>query len=116
MPLLRADLERIVETLLEASEDSRSVSIDAIGDALDTTPATGEEIDLMFTALAQAGRTIVASSGVDLPGRLRRVLAATRELASALGRKPKLAELCAATGLSEAQVRHALSFGQVLGR
>lgn len=115
-PTLRPDLERVVERLLAASEDGRTVSIDAIGEALGVTPATGDEIDRVFTALERAGRAIVAPSGVDLPGRLRRVLAATRELTAGLGRKPHLAELAEATGLSHAEVRHALSFGQILGR
>ncbi len=116
MTRLRPDLQHIARALLEASVETRTLTVDAIGEALGVLPVTGDEIDELFTALEVDGRTILTPEGVDLPGRLREVLVATRGLAAQLGRRPSLAELAAATGLREAEVRHALSYGRVLGR
>lgn len=114
--MLRPDVQRVIRELLAASESTGSLTVDAIGEALGALAVTADEIDQLFTALELAGRTIAAPEGVDLPGRLRDVLGATRRVAAELGRRPTLSELAAATGLDEAQVRHALSYGRVLGR
>lgn len=116
MTALRPALLAVVDALLAASEDARTVDIDAIGDALGTEVATGADVEAVFDALEAAGRTIVAPEGGHLKARLGDVLAAARSIGAATGRRATIGEIAAATDLREDQVRHALAFGSILGR
>lgn len=105
-----------MEALLAASEDTRTLDIDAIGEALGTEVATGADVEAVFDALETAGRTIVSPEGGYLKGRLGDVLTAARAIAAATGRRATIAAIAAATHLREDEVRHALAFGRILGR
>ena len=110
------ELEEVVEGLLAASTDSRVVSLDEIGDAIGTRAVTTADIEAILAALEARARRIVGKDtgrGVD---NLRAVLAATRALASELGRKPTLDEIVARSGLSRDAVHHALALARVMQR
>jgi hypothetical protein len=109
-------LEPIAKALLDASETSRSITIDAIGDAIGVVPVSTDDVDALLTVLEDAGRTIVAPEGQRGVKNLQRVLAAVRELAARDGRKPGIAEIAAHTGIDPRDVRHALALGRVMGR
>jgi DNA-directed RNA polymerase specialized sigma subunit len=47
---------------------------------------------------------------------LKAVVAAARTLAASLGRKPRVVEIAGESGLSEAEVRHALALVKVMQR
>jgi hypothetical protein len=109
-------LAPIVQALLRASTDSREVSLDAIGDAIGVVAVSTDDVDAIMTALEQEGRRVVGPEGQRGERNLRVVLAGVRALTASLGRKPTLREIVAHTSLSEADVRHALSLGSVMGR
>ncbi len=113
---MRPALQTILDALLVASEDARTLSLDAIGEAIGTEVASADDVDAMLAALASQGRSIVSPPSGDMPARLRRVLAAARELAARSGRKPSPAEIAQETGLEEGAVRAALMLGRVMGR
>jgi hypothetical protein len=111
-PALRAALER----LLAESARGGEVHIDRIGELIGAAAAGPPEIEAIFAALEAEGRVVVAPEDADLPARLRLVLAATRALASRLGRRPSLGQIADEVGLGEDEVRHALAFGRIMGR
>jgi hypothetical protein len=113
---LRPALAAVVDLLLAESEDGRTLTIDRIGEALGTEVAGSADIEAMFDLLEAAGRTIEAPEGSDLRARLHVVLGAARTIGARTGQKATLAAIASETGLGEDQVRHALSFGRVLGR
>jgi hypothetical protein len=113
---LRPALQAVVEALLAASEDSRQLSIDDVGEALGTEVATGADVEAIFDALEAAGRTLLSPQDGQLKERLRAVLEAARSIGAARGRRATVPEIAAATGLGEDRVRHALAFGRILGR
>lgn len=114
--VIRSDLARVLARLLVASERTRKVTLDEVGEAVGVLPVSTDEVDALLTALEKAGRTVVGPEGARGVGNLQRVLPAARELAARLGRRPTLAELTEKTGLSEDEVRHALALGRVMGR
>jgi hypothetical protein len=109
-------LEPIAQALLAASEESRRVTLDAIGEAIGVVAVSTDDVDALLTVLESAGRTIVGPEGQRGVANLQRVLSAVRELAARDGKRPTLAALAAHTGLDEADVRHALALGRVMGR
>lgn len=113
---MRAELQAIVDALLAASNDVREVSLDAIGEAVGARAITSEEIDAMMAALETAGRKIVGPEGGAGEGLLEKVVAAARALGPELGRKPTLGEIAARSGLSAAEVHHALALLDVMQR
>ncbi len=102
--------------LLAQSEDSASVSLDAIGDALGTLAVSTDEIDGLITALEGAGRTVDSRRGGDGEESLRIVLAAARVLRAELGRSPTTQEVAARTQLPMERVEHALHLANVIAR
>jgi hypothetical protein len=106
----------VLADLLAKSEADKSVSLDAIGEALGTMAVSYDEVEALIVAIEKAGWRVVGPEGARGTGNLRRVLPAARALAAKLGRKPTLAELAAETGLREDDVRHALALGRVMGR
>jgi hypothetical protein len=113
---LRAELKAIVTELLAASEGTRAIALDAIGEAIGTRAITPEEIEGIMKALEAAGRSVVGPAGGDGEARLKAVLTAARELRPALGRAPTVGEIAARSGLEEEQVRHALALAKVMQR
>jgi hypothetical protein len=109
-------LEPVLAALLTASEGSREVTLDAIGDAVGVLAVSFEDIGALLASLERAGRRVVGPEGARGAANLARVLPAARALAASLGRRPSLAELATHTGLGEEDVRHALALGRVMGR
>jgi hypothetical protein len=113
---LRPRLEPIAKALLDASQWSMSITIDAIGDAIGTVAVSTDDVDALLDVLERAGRAIVAPEGQRGVANLQKVLAAVRELAARGGKKPTIPEIAAHTGIGETDVRHALALGRVMGR
>lgn len=115
-PSLRPELEEVVRALLAASEDSREVTLDQVGDAIGVRAVSTDEIELVFLALESQGRRIVGPEGAAGEERLRRVVQAARELTKELGRRPTVAEICERSGLVPLEVKHALALAKVMQR
>lgn len=102
--------------LLRNSEDSRKVTIDAIGDAIGVGAVDTAQIDTMLSALEAEGRTIDAPSGQHGVANLRKVVPAAREIAKEQGRTARVPEIAERAGLSEDEVRRARLLARVMGR
>ena len=102
----------IVAVLLKRSAETREVTLDEIGEAIGARAITAEEIDAIFTALEDGGRTIASPQGGGGEAHLKAVVGAAR----ALGRKSTLAEIAGRAGLSQAEVRHALMLLKIMQR
>jgi hypothetical protein len=113
---LRPALAPVLAQLLAASEASRRVTLDELGDAIGVIVVSTDDVDALLSALEDAGRAVVGPEGQRGVQNLQRVLPAARELAVSLGRRPTLGELMERTGLSEDDLRHALALGRVMGR
>ena len=113
---MRRDLRAIVDTLLIASERSREVTIDALGEAIGTRAVSSAEIDEMITALESGGRRVIGKAGGSGESHLKAVVAAARALGPELGRKPTAAEIATRAGLTADEVRHALSLLEIMQR
>jgi uncharacterized protein YidB (DUF937 family) len=111
---VRAELQAIVDALLAASAASGEVQLDAVGEAIGAMAITAPEIEAIIDALDKAGRKLVGPEGGAGEDRLKAVVAAARTLTPALGRKPTVAEIATQSGLSEAEVRHALALVKVM--
>src|SRR5262249_28653699 len=107
---LRPELARILETLIEESEDTRFVGLDTLAAAIGTLAVSHDEIDAMLDALEPRARRV--DSGASRAA----VVAAARRLKVELGRAPSPAEVAEASGLPLADVRHALAYVRVLAR
>ena len=103
----------ILGRLLDRVPPGSSVTLDAIGDAVGTSPLNYEEIGELLDRLQAAGRHIEQHRR-DLKSDLGRVLTAARDLRATLGRPPRLAELATKTSLDETVVLTALRFAQTL--
>ena len=113
---MRAELQAIVDALLAASAASGEVQLDAVGEAIGAQAITTPEIEAIIEALDKAGRKLVGPQGGAGEDRLKAVVAAARTLGPTLGRKPTVAEIATHSGLSEAEVRHALALVKVMQR
>lgn len=113
---MRKDLQAVVDALLLASERSKTVTLDAIGEAIGTKAVGTEEVDAIVSALEARGRKVLAPEGQRGEGHLRDVIAAARALKSELGRTPSAKEIAARSGLDERDVRHALELAKVMQR
>jgi hypothetical protein len=116
MPGLRVELQTIVTSLLAASEASREVSLDQLGDALGALAVSHAEIDAMISALEAAERCVAPLRDGPLEKHLGAVLAAVRGLTSQLGRRPKLDEIASEAKLTTREVRQTLFFVRVMQR
>ena len=113
---MRPELRKIVDDLLAASADSREIHLDAVGEAIGARAITTPEIEAIMDALDAAGRKLVGPQGGDGEARLKTVVATARTLQPELGRKPTVAEIAARSGLTEDDVRHALTLAKVMQR
>jgi hypothetical protein len=109
-------LREALDSLLAHSEDSRRVTLDAIGDAIGIGVVDATQIDFMFSELERAGRTIDAPSGAAGVASLRKVVPAARAIAAEQGRTARVAEIAERAGLTEDEVRRALLLARVMGR
>ena len=110
------ELYAVIATRLGESEDTREVHLDRVGEALGLAAASADDVDRVLGRLEAAGRRIVAPDGGDGESKLATVLATARDLRTKLGRTPRAAEIAAAAGISEDDVRHALGLARVMGR
>lgn len=115
-PALRRELRAIADLLLAASASSKEVTLDAIGQAIGTRAVTPVEIDALIATLEAAGRTVTGPQGGGGEDGLKAVVAAVRVLRPALGRAPTTGEIATKAGLSEDEVRHALTLLKVMQR
>jgi DNA-directed RNA polymerase sigma subunit (sigma70/sigma32) len=113
---LRRELQAIADALLAASRASRDVTLDAIGQAIGARAVTPVEIDELIATLEAAGRTITGPQGGAGEDKLKATVAAVRVLRPELGRAPTPAEIAGKSGLSEDDVRHALTLLKVMQR
>lgn len=116
MPALRRELALVLNALLAASEDSRRVELDTIGEALGVLSVSTDEIDALIGALEAEGREVVAPSGGGIEQHLGSVVKAVRALSVTLARKPTLDEVAAQAGIGVEQVRLALALLRVMQR
>jgi hypothetical protein len=113
---MEAALLSIVSSLLASSEDSREVSLDALGEAIGARAVTADEIEEMIDALERAGRRVVGKKTGSGVANLRAVLDATRALGAELGRLPTRDEIAARSGLSSEAIAHALALARIMQR
>ena len=113
---LRAELRMVVNRLLVASEKSREVSLDEIGEALGTLSASYTEIEAMIVLLEAKRRRVAAPAGGDGEAHLGRVVSAAKTLSARLGRRPNVTEIASLAGLSVEQVKHALVLARIMQR
>jgi Sigma-70 region 3 len=113
---LRAELITAVEQLLIASEASRQVTLDELGDAVGALSVSYADIDAMISLLEARGRRVVAPAELKGEQLLGSVLKTLRTLRPALGRRPTHEEIAKDAGLSVDEVRHALMLAQVMQR
>lgn len=116
MGKLRAELERVKQTLLRASAASGTIALDALGEALGSMAVSTDEIDALLQALEAAGRTISTPEGAGAEQNLKRVVSAARTLKTKLTRRPTLAEVAAEASLTADQVLVALALLRVMQR
>lgn len=112
---MRADLQALLETMLDRSAKEAGVSIDAVGEALSACGVAATEVEDWMTRYEDAGGVLRSPSGGGGTERLKLVLASARALAGTLGRKPTMSEIAADTRLDVAHVRWALALGRTLG-
>ena len=116
---LRAELESVVASLLVASERSREVTLDAIGEAIGVRAVSTDDVEAILSALESRGRRVIAPNETGRGGgeeRLRTVVVTARGLTKELGRRPTIAEIASKSGLAEPEVRQALFLAQIIQR
>jgi hypothetical protein len=116
MPKLRGELEKVLAELLAASEASRAIALDALGDAIGVLPVSTDEIDALMTALEAQGREILGPTGEGAEARLKRVVSAARDLKQTLPRRPTLSEVALHAQLTREQTLAALALLRVMQR
>ena len=113
---MRAEVARVMASLLVTSEKSKTISLDEIGEALGVMAITAEEIDVLVVTLESRGRRILGPSGGGGESRLKVVIATARDLRAELSRPPKPAEIAARASMTEQEVRHALALAKVISK
>ncbi len=113
---LSGELLAVLNTLLDASETTLRVELDAIGAALGTMSVSTDDIDALMRELEARGREISTPSGGGAEQHLSRVVAAARKLKATRSRRPTLAEVAAEAELSSAQVLITLALLRVMQR
>lgn len=113
---MKPELQAVLDALLAASDDTREVSLDSLGEALGTHAVSTDDVDEIMRALESSGRRVIGPEGGGGEDDLRIVVTTARTLVTELGRKPSVPEIAARSGLSEEDVRHALALAQVMQR
>ncbi len=126
MSELRPELRAIVSGLVARSHASCTLTLDELGEAIGLLPAGADEIEIMITALEQAGLRVVSGRGEPQVRRaaersvgealLAKTLEAARALRVETGRVARVSEVAERAGLSVAEVEHALSLARIMQR
>ncbi len=102
-------IDDIVRKLL--TTHGAEITLDQIGEAIGTRLVTPPQIEQIIDTLEKKGRRVITPAGGEGESHLKRVLAARRELG-----KSTIAEIAAHTGLTDAEVRHALELAKIMQR
>lgn len=113
---LTPELSKVVEIVLDGTNSGDEISLDAIGDAIGARLVSQEQIDAILVAIESRGRKVAAATGGRGEEHLKLVIAGARELRAELGRPPKPEEIATKSGLSVAEVKHALSLVRIMQR
>lgn len=113
---MSTDLEQVVELLLRESEATGQVSLDQIGDAIGVRSVSYVDVDAVIRALEAAGRTVEAGAKPRGEEHLQLIIRSIRELSTQLGRRPTQPEISERTGLTPAEVSHALQLARIMQR
>jgi hypothetical protein len=113
---LRTELEEIVELLLRESEASGQVALDQIGDAVGARAVSYVDVDAVISALEAAGRTVEAGAKPRGEEHLQLIIRSIRELSTELGKRPTQQQIADRTGLTQAEVSHALQLARIMQR
>ncbi|MET0283643.1 MAG: hypothetical protein ABW352_04215 [Polyangiales bacterium] len=112
----RPELAAVLAKLIVDSERTRVIPLDAIGEAIGTHLVSTDEIDALFSALEQRGRTIASPAGGTGEGLLKRVVAAARELKREAPRRLTIDEVAQQAGITRDQVISALALLHIMQR
>lgn len=112
---MRKELLAVVELLVARTPAGGSLTIDDIGEAIGVRAVSPPEIDEMIELLERSGRKVASPEGQRGESYLKQVVAAAREL-RAEGKTPRAEDIAARTGLSRADVEHALALVKVMQR
>lgn len=113
---LRSELQQVIEQLLRESEASRQVTLDQIGDAIGARAVSYVDVDAVIDALESAGRVVEAGAKPRGEEHLQVIVRSIRELSLQLGRRPTQLEIAERTGLTQADVSHALQLARIMQR
>ena len=113
---MRRELQAIIDQLVTASEASRTISLDELGQAIGLKSVSYAEIDAMIGALEARDRRVEATTEGRGEEYLKLVVEAVRTLSREHGRRPSLNEIALRTRLSLDQVRHALLLARIMQR
>jgi hypothetical protein len=113
---LRSELQQVTEQLLRESEASGHVTLDQIGDAIGARAVSYIDVDAVIDALESAGRVVEAGAKPRGEEHLQVIVRSIRELSLQLGRRPTQLEIAERTGLTQAEVSHALQLARIMQR
>lgn len=113
---LRSELQQVIEQLLRESEASGQVTLDQIGDAVGARAVSYVDVDAVIDALESAGRVVEAGAKPRGEEHLQLIIRSIRELSLQLGRRPNQLEIADRTGLTQAEVSHALQLARIMQR
>jgi hypothetical protein len=116
MSVLRPELARIVEELVEGTPEGGSLTLDAFGEAIGAREIRQDEIDAMLSAIERRGRRVASPEGGRGELHLKTVIATARALRAELGRPPRAEEIAERAGIPRADVQHALALARVMQR
>lgn len=116
VPELPPALAALVASLVAEAGDARSVTLDAVGDAVGARAVSQDDLERVLDALERAGVVVRAPEGGGGQARLIEVVRAARTLRAAGAGTPKIADIARASGLREAEVREALFLATILQR
>jgi hypothetical protein len=115
MPL-RPPLQAVVNQLLTGHPAPSSISLDQVGQALDTLSVSTEEIEAIFVALETAGCTVSARAPGGGTERLKQVVDAARSLKAESVTRPTLTQVAERAGLTRDDVLGALFLLRIMQR
>ena len=106
----------MIEQLLRESEASGHLTLDQIGDAIGARAVSYVDVDVVIDALESAGRVIDAGAKPRGEEHLQLIVRSIRELSVQLGRRPTQPEIAERSGLTQAEVSHALQLARIMQR
>ncbi len=112
----RPEIAAVLAKLLAESERTRVIPLDAVGEAIGQHAISTDEIDALFSALEQRGRTIASPAGGSGENLLKRVVAAARELKQGAPRRLTIHDVAQQAGITRDQVISALALLHIMQR